>query len=62
MSYGETLMLERKKAGIYHKNLSKAINIKLHTLIDIEKERIEISTNEFDRIRQKIKDLSKDEN
>jgi len=60
MTNEDEIFLERKKAGLYHRDLAEALGVKAQTLIDIEKGRFPISTEYKDQILAKIKELKKE--
>jgi len=58
MTIEDEIFLERKKAGLYHKDLAEALGVKAQTLIDIEKGRFPIGEDYKHQILAKIKELS----
>lgn len=55
-----TIAQERRAWNVRQEVLARALDISVATLIDIEKEKVEISKKQEEKIRQKIYELAKE--
>ena len=58
MTYGDEILIARREAGLYQKDLAKAVNVTPNTIVDLEKNKIEVTEETYLNIMSKIKELS----